>query len=391
MRKLPNLDILLRSMNGRYSSNPIYKVCSIAFPFQRRGPDNRIRMTLPIYDPGIPVFEAWDQFISIIASAIIHPMDTHLPMWGDELMRASHPPTIQLLRLFPHPSRHHWFPSWAQVQQYPDVSVRDNDPGHAVISSIKSDSLPWHRWYGWLRDYITKKKDPGPIMIGGMDHCLHIVSGRIYRSCSLQLTQSPTPEKRAIYSCTMGNQGAQLVATVPSIELPINSETKYVLVDISPDNSLWHNFHRDSCRKVEVGHEHQPIWQESVVLVCEEVDTLPQPTAKDSLKMKYYLRRITTLEWDCRLSTESGPGRWLPFQPSLVHRRSTVCSTWGAKFKDTLDLGMFCEPAALLSQEDTFIEWIERTLFGDPAALLSQEDTFTEWIERTPMYSVYLV
>ena len=330
-------------------------------------------MTFPIYDPGIPLLEAWDQFISIIASTFIDHMDIHkAPTWDDDLMRASHPPTIQLLRLFPHPSRHHWFPSWAQVQQYPDVSVRDNDPGHAVVSSIKSDSLPWYRSYAWLRDHIKKrngKKDPGPVMIGGMDHRLHIVSGRIYRSCLLQLTQSPTPEKRAIYSCTMGNQGAQLVATVPGIELPINLATKYVLVDISPDGSLWRNVPFASCVKRDVGHEHLPIWQESVVLVCEEVDTLPRPTAKDSLKMEYYLHRITTLEWDCRLSTEPGPGRWLPFQPSLVHRRSIICSTWGAKFNDALDPGMFCEPAALLSQEDTF----------------------TEWIERTPMYSVYLV
>ena len=352
----------------------------------------------PIYDPGIPVLEAWDQFISIIASTFIDSLDIHEPSQWQEancLMPASHPPTIQLLRLFPHPSRYHWFPSWAQVQQYPDVSVRDNDPGHAVIPGIQSDSLPWYRSYARLRDHMKKrkgKKDPSPVMIGGMDHCLHIVCGRIYRSCSLQLTQSPTPEKRAIYSCTMGNQGAQLVATVPSIELPINSETKYVLVDISPDNSLWNNDLFSSCVNHEVGHEHLPIWQESVVLVCEEVDTLPRPTtAKDSLKMKYYLRRITTLEWDCRISTHRGPGRWLPFQPSLVHRKSIVCSTWGPEFNDTLDPGMFCDPAAMWNLEGRFTEWVERTPDRFTEWMERPPDPFTERMERTPMYSVYLV
>ena len=363
-RELPNLDVILRSLNGRYSSNPIDKVCSVAFPFQRRGFDPEIRMTFPIYDPGIPVFEGWDQFISIIASTFIHPLDIHKSrMWdNNDLMPASHPPTIQLLRLFPHPSRHHWFPSWAQVQQYPDVSVRDNDP----------DSLSWYRSYARLRDHIKKRKGKKD-----MDHRLHIVCGRIYRSCSLQLTQLPTPEKRAIYSCTMGSKGAQLVATVPGIELPINTATKYVLVDISPDKSLWCDNRVLRCVEDGVGHGHLPIWQESVVLVCEEVDTLPRPTtAKDSLKMKYYLSRITTLEWDCRISTEPGPGRWLPFVPSLVHSRSIVCSRFPAghntqcvKRNDSLDQGMFC---------DTVDQW-------------SQAGPFTEWVERTPVYSVYLV
>ena len=297
------------------------------------------------------------------------------------------PPIIQLLRLFPHPSRYPWFPSWAQIQKYPNVSVRDNDPGHAVVSGIKSDSLPWYRS---LRDHIKKgkgkkdpgpDKDPGPVMIGGMDHCLHIVCGRIYRGCSLHLTQSPTREKRAIYSCTIGNQGAQLVATVPRIKLPIDSATKYVLVDISPNKSLWSTSYT-SCVTHLKGHEHLPIWQESVVLVCEEVDTLPQPTtAKDSLKMKYYLRRITTLEWDCRISTHrGGPGRWLPFQPSLVHRKSIVCSIWGAEFNDTLDPGMFCDAAVMWNLQGRSLEWMERT-----------PDYFTKWMERTPVYSVYLV
>ena len=402
-RELPNLDVLLRSLNGRYSSNPVDKVCSIAFPFQRRGSDTEVRMTFPIYDPGIPLLEAWDQFISIIASTFIDHMDIHkAPTWDDDLMRASHPPTIQLLRLFPHPSRHHWFPSWAQVQQYPDVSVRDNDPGHAVIPDTQSDSLPWYRSYARLRDHMKKrkgKKDPSPVMIGSTDHCLHIVCGRIYRSCCLQLTQSPTPEKRAIYSCSIGIQSAQLMATVPGIELPINSATKYVLVDISPDKSLW-----SACYiSREKGHEHLPIWQESVVLVCEEVDTLPRPTtAKDSLKMKYYLRRITTLEWDCRISTHRGPGRWLPFQPSLVHRKSIVCSTWGPEFNDTLDPGMFCDLAAMWNLEGRFTEWVERTpdRFTEwmerppdtPTEWMERPpDPFTEWMERTPMYSVYLV
>ena len=46
-------------------------------------------------------------------------------------------PTIQLLRLFlPHPSRHHWFPSWTQVQQYPDVCMRGSDAGQYGVEYL---------------------------------------------------------------------------------------------------------------------------------------------------------------------------------------------------------------------------------------------------------------
>ena len=89
-RALPNLDVLLRSLNGQYSSNPIDKGCSVAFPFQRRGSETWIQMTLLIYDPGIPVFEAWAQFISIIASTFIDPLDIHESQ-NNYLVPASHP------------------------------------------------------------------------------------------------------------------------------------------------------------------------------------------------------------------------------------------------------------------------------------------------------------
>ena len=300
-------------MIRRHSSNPVDKVCSIAFPFQKRG-SRKVDVKFPIYDPNIPVSVAWDQLIPVITSTQMHVLDVYPAIDRRDLGPSTHGPTIQLLRLFPHPSRHRWFPSWTQVLQYPDVSVRDNNQG------------PWH------------EINPGPDM---KDYSLKIASGRIYRDCSLQLSQLPTPEKQAVYSCTMGNKGAQLRATVPGIELHIDSATKYVLVDISPDISLW-PWVKSVCQKTDVGHEHLPIWQESVVLVCKEVDTLPRPAEDSSKVMEYYLRRITTLEWDCRLSANPGTIQWLPFEPSLVHMQSIVCSARGAAFTNTLFLPQRC-------------------------------------------------
>ena len=350
------MNALLLAMRGRYSSNPIDKVCAIVFPFQKRIRD----ITLPIYDPSMSVSAAWDHLIPSITSTKMEFMS------NDFLVRKSprplnHSPTIQLLRLFPHPSRHHWFPSWAQVQQYPDVSVRDNDP---VL--------------------VTK----------GMDYSLRIMSGRIYRGCSLQLIHPPTPEKKAIYCCTMGGNNAQLVATVPGIELHISPKSKYVLVDISPDYSLWPKF--TSCRETGIGHEHPPIWPESVIIICEEVDTLAHPaddtvgvTKCLSTIIRYRLRRVTTLEWDCRplpdpvhwsrlplKRPKDCPGHWLPFKPSLVHMRSAVCSSKGgyqaARCLNTDIIDMFCDPAAL-------------------AGLWSLDGCYEEWDKRYPAYEVYLV
>ena len=448
-REMPDLNALLHAMRGRYSSNPIDKVWAIAFPFQRRKARNNVVVTLPIYDASTPVSAAWGRLISTMASTNIdvtpptfdpdigfwviireflklvslklwehrweifwrvlkrlggrkslastdagteyryRPVvpDHRKKLWQDAIFatpRVNDPtwvsggltvqqsPTIQLLRLFPHPSRHHWFPSWTQVQQYPDVSIRDDDQG--------SDPV---------------------LVAGNMDYSLRIMSGRIYRGCSLQLTQSPTLEKKAIYCSTISGKDAQLEATVPGIDLNINPQGNYVLVDISPDSSLWpfgneefsesniHLLHRilDCCKETDEGHHHPPVWNKSVILVCEEVDTPAQPitdtapVTKGSLTMiRYRLRRVTTLEWNCRPSpmpanpTSTSPGHWLPFEPSLVHMRSVVCSATGGLHSVSPlmdDPDVFCDP--------------------EVTGLWSQGEWHEEWYKQWPVYGVYLV
>ena len=357
--KSTDLTALLRAMCGRHSSNPVDKVCAISLPFQKRESHNYESVIFPMYDPSTPVSAAWEQLISSITSTKMEPNTLPLATLEyrvfdyDDLRPVSQTPTVQLLRLFPHPSRHHWFPSWAQVQQYPDVSVREND------------SVP-----------VTE----------GMDCSLRIMSGRIYQGCTLQLIQPPTPKRKAVYRCTMeGRDGrdAQLVATVPGIELDIDPRRTYVLIDISPDRSLWpeepaercrgegREWYSAGCREKGIGHEHLPIWQESVIIICQEVGTPAQPTTTDTARttkfssssssvMRRHLRRVTTLEWDCRLSAQPGPGRWLPFEPSLVHIRSVACSacpvlpTGRCKFDRSTALSLqdfpdvFCDPAVIL-------------------------------------------
>ena len=338
-----DLSALLHAMYGRFGSTPSDKVNAIALLFQKRGSHNFGNVTLPIYD-FMPPSAVWSGFISSAASTEMEVYD--LPKYEyiyNELKQVRHTPTVQLLRLFPHPSRDHWFPSWTQVQQFPDVSVKDTDPA------------------------------------GDMDFSLRIMSGRVYRGCSLVLTQPPTPERKSVYHCFMGGKNASLVATVPGIELNVNPRNKYVLVDISPDHSLWPSELEECCKETGIGHEHLPIWRESVIMVCEEVDSLQSPAGRfsksSSAIIKYYLRRVTTLEWECRVLTKVSdlewtycPRRWLPFKPSLEHMRSVVCSAEGRTH--TISMGVFCDPAVVSG--------------------LPVNKGGREW-DRCPVYEVYLV
>ena len=366
-----NLDALLLAMHGRHSSNPIDKVFAIAFPFQKRETHNVHNVTFPIYDPSTPVPVAWETLISSIASAKMEVEDLseyRLGPYGTGYDFAR-TPTIQLLCLFPHPSRNHWFPSWTQLQQYPDVSVREIAPvptqslqqyPDVPAREIAPVPIKSRRFYFNLSRLWTShaKANAGgmdySVQAGDKDYSLRIMSGRIYRGCSLELGLPHTSNGKATYHCSMGvgSKLVELVATVPGIELNIDSRSMYVLVDISPDCSLWPRaagyFHSDL-----VGHIHEPIWQKSVIIVCEEVNSLAQPVQITTGSPAIYrLRRITTLEWDCSQSRQDGKCG-LPFEPSLEHMSSVVCSAQGSmeEAQPVNDLGtldMFCDPAAVL-------------------------------------------
>ena len=375
-----DLNAFLRGMRKRYSSNPMDKICAIALPFMKR---NYAILTLPVpvYDSNIPASVIWEKLISSLASTTMDFDEVALESYWDDndsgrgqytLSKFPVPPyisTTQLLYLFPHPSKHHWFPSWTQVQQYPDVAVRDSDSSQTA---------------------------------SGVDYSLRIMFGRIYRGCSLQLIKPPTPETKAIYCSTVDGKDAQLVATIPGIELHIDSRIKYVLVDISPDPSLWPCNVIHTCLDTDEGHEHLPVWPKSVIIVCLECP---------SADMKYRLRRVTTLEWEC-----IQPGKlnecWLPFEPSLVHMRSIVCSAKGRVFLKSLDNedtdssddegidnsddnkgidsrdneGTESRDNEGIDRSDN--EYMDLDVFCDPVAvacLLSQEPS------RWPRYEVYLV
>ena len=165
-----------------------------------------------------------------------------------------------------------------------------------------------------------------------------------------------------------GRKIVELVATVPGVELDIDSRSTYVLVDISPDYSLCCMEHR--CREGMQGHVHQSIWKESVIIVCEEVDNLAhaqpvQATTYSSAIVRYRLRRVTTLYW---IPQQQGGKDWLPFMPSLEHTKSAVCG------------GPECVTS--LFPPDTFCNPI--------AARDLIKNEMYEW-DKYPVYEIYLV
>ena len=163
-------------MRKRHFSKPIDKICAIAFPFMKCNYTKNIFMALPIYESNISTSVIWGKLISSLASAKMEFYEAALNIYLDndsaydlsendqsKSLSLPYTATAQLLCLFPHPSKHHWFPSWTQVQQYPDVSVRDSDPSQTA---------------------------------SGMDYSLRIMFGCIYRGCSLQLIKPPTPRDK---------------------------------------------------------------------------------------------------------------------------------------------------------------------------------------------------
>ena len=160
----------------------------------------------------------------------------------------------------------------------------------------------------------------------------------------------------------------------------------------------------DGCDKTGKGHEHLSMWQESVILVCEEAlaGTPAQPAA-DTIKAmqsplaitKYHLRRVTTLGWDCRLSAEPGPGHWLPFEPSLVHMRSVVCSVKGrswniARFHDP-DPDPDPDPGPDPGPDERAGQDAYPNVFCDPVTFAGLLRWDEEWHKQWPVCKVYIV
>ena len=261
---------ILQSMQPRYASNPTDKAAGLAFLLCHY--DINI---LPVYKPAESPSQAWERLVSCVAT-----MQEHMPCYYPCCYGTGMSVALQLLRLFPHPSVDHWFPSWEQIMRYPDVSLAAPQMG-----------------------YETE-------VLSRTDRSLRLYNARIYRECIVHGVESPVqaghtrPAHCIVIKGGPDGQLHQLDIASPSGEIPgelldtTHEGWQYVLVDITT-----HHVIDQALSRLRV-----PMWRTHLILICRELSPfqLPPPAPAESepdsaplqnIRHQYHLRRVTTLEW----------------------------------------------------------------------------------------------
>ncbi|RPB25477.1 hypothetical protein L211DRAFT_847844 [Terfezia boudieri ATCC MYA-4762] len=246
---------------------------------------------------------------------------------------------MQLLRLFPHPSVDHWFPSWEQVMRYPDVSLAASRRGYEAELPPRTD------------------------------RSLRLYNARIYRECIVHGAQFPVAAGHAgSRHCIVSKRGPngqlqQLTMASPSGEIPSEllnktyEDRQYVLVDITT-----HHVTNEALSRLRV-----PMWKTHLILICRELSPFqlppptlagfePDPARPQDTRHQYHLRRVTTLEWT-PLAQEFGDAvenvneencrqLWLPFRADV----RVASQSWHKYYRNT---------------EETSFPWDDGIVFSD--------------------------
>ncbi|KAF8462395.1 hypothetical protein BDZ91DRAFT_699006 [Kalaharituber pfeilii] len=238
--QMPYMEVI-KEMVGRYATYPVDKVqglISIITPGLG---------ILPIYTPNESPHEAWNRWM--------YGLDKYHQVWPQ--LSFAH----ILIMLFPHPSAHHWFPSWDQVLRFPDISL-----GERLGS-----------------DYEIRHPDQGAMLFSDQLHGI-LYHSMLYRSCTLRRSGN-------MYETCCQRLKVFLHSTLQNGFLPdvgIKESQTYALVDIT--------LHSDLC---------PPDWEDCRwLLVCQELEERDDLhveeggyniyLARDGLKY-IRLRRVTTL------------------------------------------------------------------------------------------------
>ncbi|KAF8429406.1 hypothetical protein BGX38DRAFT_411724, partial [Terfezia claveryi] len=333
-----NIDVarILQTMQRRYASNPTDKVAGLAFPLRHFDID-----ILPVYRASESPSQAWDRLVPCVAS-----MQRYMPCFYPCCYETGMSVAMQLLRLFPHPSVDHWFPSWEQVMRYPDVSL-------AALQRGYETELPPRT-----------------------DRSLRLYNARIYRECIVHSAQLLMPAGNAGSAhCIVIKRGPdgqlqQLTMASPSGEIPSElldttyEDRQYVLVDITT-----HHVTNQALSRLRV-----PMWKTHLILICRELSPfqLPQPTLAgfepdsarpQDTRHQFHLRRVTTLEWTPpelvarefddavkNVNEENCRQLWLPFKADV----RVASQSWHKYYRDT---------------EDTLFPWDDDIVFSDSSRL----------------------
>lgn len=278
-----NMHKLLIALQDRCASNPVDVVGGILYFCMHEPEIPSLARPFPAYHSGECPDVAWTRLVH--ASAQVSTGQC-LRCIGQPGLRGDKHFVAQLLRLFPHPSAQHWFPSWAQVMKYPDVTLKEPQ----LPDGVKPD----------------------------MDCSLRLYGGRLYRGvtltkCKLRpeaIASTPT-HTREIFRVTNG-KGSSIIlrphrpAHAPE-QWPIiefDPAEQYVLVDLEPQAPCGGSVTREShslvvCRELTAWKPPRNGWDGRIT-----VEELKDPGA-----YHYRLRRVTSLDYE-------KPG-WLPFSADL--------------------------------------------------------------------------
>lgn len=248
---------MLLEINRRYASNPVDKIAALMYLFL-----NGIHAhSLPIYIPSETPAAAWERFIKSTARFGQHPTRY----------------ALALLDIFPHPSSRHWFPSWGQVANYPDVSVTDPQE-----EGILTEGSPLY---------------PPTTRLG---------CGRLVRNCTLTWNRFTGADEAGRYTYTLSSPYYETTTVWVSsdafkdgpTQIPDGTYTAYIPYDHEVEHGAlpWIAL----CR--EVG--------KAEIIEDSRADNLPGVSGYISTEedeeqwvdqypaMRIFLRRITTVRWD---------------------------------------------------------------------------------------------
>ena len=267
---------LLIALQDRCYSNPVDVVGGILYFCMHEPEIPSLARPYPAYYSGECPDVAWTRLVH--ASAQVSTGQCWRCIGGPGLRGDKHF-VAQLLRLFPHPSAQHWFPSWAQVMKYPDVTLKEPQ----ISDGVKPDK----------------------------DCSLRLYGGRLYRGVTLTKCNQPATHIRETFRAT-NDAGQSIIlrphSTVHALEqcptIEFDLAEQYVLVDLEPQAPCGESVSREPhslvvCRELTVWKPPRSNWDGRIT-----VENLKDPSA-----YHYRLRRVTSLEHE-------KPG-WLPFPADL--------------------------------------------------------------------------
>lgn len=292
-------------MLRRSASNPVDLIGGMLYLCKHDAQDPTLRCGLPTYIPSEEPGKAWERLVHAVAQVLTTMCECISCEYADG------PFTIQLMRLFPHPSRAHWFPSWSQVLQFPDVSVREpqrpdgEEPdadlslriyGGMIHHGIKLVQYPEMKSF-YIASGLGEDGQPRKSML------ISLVTSA---GPTVDLSGPPPADDRIF------NKNS---ATHSLLDGLIDPDYPYVLLNLAP------------CRP----HSSCPAVNTQSVVVCREITPWKSPAAlrgKGEV-YEYRLRRVTTLD------VFDSDHEWLPFKSALEMRLSdtTYLYSWDSPIK----------------------------------------------------------